>query len=270
MLKFNPTQRPNAVPLFNSPILLSFLCLLVREEAIDLSNTEVAYGEIYFRMVRCLYKKFTIRKGIEFKTISFLKVLKLFGKLALHTLTSGNSLLRYSQIVAEVDSNVFDYGLLIGHEDTHRLIQYETADLCVTFADPGIQEFLGAFYFICLLDGGRNITSLLGSYCRKPIFLMNPMFLHFCLLFSPHDDMDVILASYPALLIQGLLIARFRRDIYLNLCITGISRTSNRRSLLFNERSFEMYTASTSTKQTELTSEATSKFSKGNTIFSNF
>ena len=42
------------------------MCLLVREDEIDLTSTGVHIGEIYFRMIRCLYKKFAIRKGIEF------------------------------------------------------------------------------------------------------------------------------------------------------------------------------------------------------------
>ena len=79
ILNFNPAGERAKRPVHNVPILLSFLCLLVREDNIDLSNKTISMGEIYFRMVRCLYKKFTIRKGIEFETSSFFKVLESLG-----------------------------------------------------------------------------------------------------------------------------------------------------------------------------------------------
>ena len=126
------------------------MCLLLREEDIDLSNTTNT-GEIYLRMVRCLYKKFTIRKGIEFKMSSFLELLKSLGKVALETLLS-DSLVRRSDIIKVVGEDAFDYGLLIGHEDAHRLIRDETADISVTFGHRSLQEFLGAF-FLADLNG---------------------------------------------------------------------------------------------------------------------
>ena len=115
------------------PFLLSFLCLLAREDYLDLSDTSISMGEIYFRMVRCLYKKFTIRKGIDFNTDSFVRVMISLGKVALETLLSGNPLLQRSQVTTEVGPDAFDFGLLIGHEDAHRLIHDETADIFVTF-----------------------------------------------------------------------------------------------------------------------------------------
>ena len=101
VLDFNPAGERSDRPVHNVPILLSFLCLLVREENIDLSEARLSVGEIYFRMVRCLYKKFTIRKGIVFETSSFLSSLKSLGKLALETLLSGNPLLQRSQIMKQ-------------------------------------------------------------------------------------------------------------------------------------------------------------------------
>ena len=81
---------------------------------------------------------------------------------------------------------LFDYGLLIGHEDAHRLIRDETADIFVTFAHRSIQEFLGAFFFVLSLNEGQSMESLLGADCTYPIFMINPLFFHFCtwLIFS--------------------------------------------------------------------------------------
>ena len=67
VLNFNPADFRKDVFLYHYPILLSFLCLLVLEDDIDLSSHSITIGEIYQRMIRCLYKKFTIRKGIKYQ-----------------------------------------------------------------------------------------------------------------------------------------------------------------------------------------------------------
>ena len=90
--------------------------------------------------------------------------------------------MRRSRVIKDVGPDAFDYGLLIGHED-FRLIRDETADMYVTFPHRSIQEFLGALYFIMMVNGGVSIENLLGSDCKEPIFMMNHLFLHFCLWF---------------------------------------------------------------------------------------
>ena len=171
---------PPLIPLYKSPILLSFLCLLVREDDIDLSRDNIDTGEIYARMLRCLYTKFTIRKGIEFKASEFVRVMKLVGKLAFETLVTGKSLLQRSEVIEEVGTEAFDYGLLIGHED-FRLIRGESEDILVTFPHRSIQEFLGSLYFVLMLIEGVSYKTLLGKHSQRPIFMMNPLFLQFCM-----------------------------------------------------------------------------------------
>ena len=138
VLNFNPAGLRDDVPIHKCPILLSFLCLLVREDEIDLSTTNMHVGEIYFRMVRCLYKKFTIRKGIEFSRKEFNRITMLIGKLAFDTLLSGNPLLQRSHVMSLIGQDAFDYGLLIGHED-FRLLRDETADIFITFPHRSLQ-----------------------------------------------------------------------------------------------------------------------------------
>ena len=174
-------KKGQYVPIHKCPILLSFMCLLAREDDIDLQNSELHTGEIYTRMVRCLYKKYVIRKGMSFNADQFQTTVTKIGKLALKTLLSGDPLLKRADVTREVGSDAFDFGLLIGCEEAHRLIRDETADIFVTFPHRSIQEFLGAFYLIWILDRGKEIESLLGDSCDKPIFLMNPLFLNFCL-----------------------------------------------------------------------------------------
>ena len=184
VLTFNPISSRDR-ELHSVPILLSFMCLLVREDDIDLSSVASNVGEIYTRMVRCLYKKFTIRKNKEFHVSEFVKTLKLLGKLALETLLSNKPLMKREKVIREVGEDAFDYGLLIGHEDV-RLIRDETADIFVTFPHMTILEFLGSFYFVCSLSSGENLEAVLGS--GTPVFLKNPLFLQFCLWFLQSSE----------------------------------------------------------------------------------
>ena len=175
-------------PIHKCPILLSFMCLLAREDDIDLSNTKMHTGEIYTRMVRCLYKKYVIRKGLFFDRDQFKTAVTKIGKLALKTLLSGDPLLQRSEVIKEVGPDAFDYGLLIGHEDAHMLLKDETADIFVTFPHRSIQEFLGSLYLIWMLNKGKEIQPLLGINSGKPIFLTNTLFLQFCLWFLCDDQ----------------------------------------------------------------------------------
>ena len=88
ILKFNPTGGKEEVVLHKCPILLSFICILVREKAVDLTNKTMPTGEIYTRMIQCLYKKFTIRRGISYDIGELTKIVGLVGKLAWQTLWS--------------------------------------------------------------------------------------------------------------------------------------------------------------------------------------
>ena len=181
VLEFAPADLKQGIPLYQFPVLLSVLCILSRNEDIDLSANNV--GEIYTRMVKCLYKSFCIRTGIDYTNQGFVGVQRPVGKLAYEMLLFGNCLHRRSQIIREIGGDAFNYGFFSGDED-FRLMGVETADIYVTFLHTTIQVFFGAFYFIQMLNGGESIESLLGSDCKEPIFMMNPLFLHFCLWFS--------------------------------------------------------------------------------------
>ena len=195
VLSFNPQDFRDDVPIQKCPILLSFLCLLVREDAIDLSTTDMHVGKIYHRMVLCLYKKFTIRKGIPFKLSEFNRIAMLIGNLAYETLLTGNPLLQRTRVLNEIGSDAFDYGLLIGHEDAHRLIRDITADIFITFPHRSLQEFLGAFYFVLMADENAEFIRMELNTAKKPILLKNPLFLRFCLWFLNSDEKDMNLKN---------------------------------------------------------------------------
>ena len=176
ILDFNPAGSKQEVALYKCPILLSFMCMLVREEEMDLSNKTMPTGEIYTRMIRCLYKKFTIRRGIRYDDVEFTKVVGLVGKLAWETLLSGDPLFQRSRVEREVGKDAFDYGFLIGNED---LIGDVKADILITFPHQSIQEFFGAFFFVLQLIEGKEIDTLFSNRHKEPILMMNPLFLHF-------------------------------------------------------------------------------------------
>ena len=176
IIDFNPTGGNQDVPLCKCPILLSFICILVREKALDLSHKTMPTGEIYTRMIQCLYKKFTIRRGIRYDVSEFTKVVGLVGKLALETLLSNRPFFERSRVEREVGRDAFDYGFLIGQED---LIGVVKADILITFPHRSIQEFFGAFFFVLQLIEGSDIYSILGASDKDAIFLKNPLFLHF-------------------------------------------------------------------------------------------
>ena len=175
VLEYNPSDANEGNFLYQTPILLSFLCMLVKDDpTIDLSSESMDTGAIYTRMTRHLYKKFTIRKGIEFVEKKYLRMLRSLGKLAWETLLSGKPLTKRSEVIKEAGPEAFDYGLLIGNED-FRIIKDEACDILVTFPHRTIQEFLAAFYLLLMLSEGRSP--------KQVDFSDNPLFFSFCLWF---------------------------------------------------------------------------------------
>ena len=132
---------------------------MVNADEIDLQQKNVTQGEIYTRLVRCLYRRFTVRKGIKYTKEKFQASLNCLGKLAWKTLNRKEHHLCTSEIVEDVGEDAFEYGVLVGHED-FRLLGHETANVFMTFLHSSMQEFLGCFFFILMLNFGETIESL--------------------------------------------------------------------------------------------------------------
>ena len=200
ILDFNSNRSNEREYLHNVPILLSFLCILVREDGIDLSDSSISIGEIYWKMVRRLYKKFILRKKKNFEMNSFVNVLKSLGKLALETLFEGPFFQR-SQVVEAVGEEAFDYGLLIGHED-FRLIKDETVDILISFPHRSLHEFLGAFYFVLALNTETDMQNFKNA---GEEFMTNPLFHQFCLWLLDDRQLSEICPSWNRQHVYGLL-----------------------------------------------------------------
>ena len=166
-----------------SPMLLLFVCILANNDEIDLTQKKTPLGEIYFRLLRWVYKKYIIRQNKTFLASDFFNVLKKYGQLAMHMFSSDSNLLRESDIIKVVGPQPFQSGFLIGHRDS-RLLKDETADVSVRFPHRSIQEFLIAFYFVITANDGWF------QMCEDYPYLLNyPLMLQFCcwLLFCGHS-----------------------------------------------------------------------------------
>ena len=177
VMQFSPYSSEEYHPWHQCPILLSFLCILVRDDHTNLSK--IPLGEIYTRLLRCLYRKFTIRKGVEYQTAEFIRMLQGVGKIALKVLKFGNSMNR-SDVIQELGGDAFNYGLLIGRPRSG-IAADESGDISVTFLEKGMQDFLGAFFFTNMLDNGESLEELLGHNQENPVITSNPLFLQICL-----------------------------------------------------------------------------------------
>ena len=188
IMAFRPSDSREGFPVHKCPILLSFLCVLAREGKVDLSDTNVHVGALYLHMVQSLYKIFTIRKGVQFVKNDFIGMMKSVGLLALRTLLSNNPLLQRSKVLEIAGDFAFEYGFIAGHED-FRLCTDPTADIYVTYGHKSLEEFFGSLGFLQALDEGQSVDDILGSDCEKPIFMVNPLVLKFCLYLVSRQDL---------------------------------------------------------------------------------
>ena len=154
ILQFKPSDSREDFPVHKCPILLSFLCLLVKEEQIDLLDKNLTIGDIYFKMVQCLYKKFTIRNEVLYQDSDLTQVLKSVGQLALQTLKTNNPLLKKSEVERIVGDHAFDYGFFAGQENL-RPCTNPIAEIYVTYAHRSLENFSGRLDFSRLWQMGR-------------------------------------------------------------------------------------------------------------------
>ena len=191
IMRFRPSDSREKYPIQQCLILLSFFCFLVAEQDIDLSDKTISMDDIYTRLVKCLYKKFMIRRNAAFKDADFYEVMKSLGKLAFKTLTLNNPLLQRAEVLEMVGDFAFEYGLFAGHEDI-RLCGDPTADLYVTYPHRSLEEFLGSFGFIQVLCEGKTLDDILDSYQKELIFMVNPLVWKFSLWFLSTPDFDFL------------------------------------------------------------------------------
>ena len=177
IMRFKPSDYREDFPVHKCPILLSILCFLWSKQGVDLSDENITVGDWYFKMVKCLYKKYTLRKGVAFQVSELIRVMKSVGQLALCTLLSNRPLLQRSEVLRIAGDFALEYGFFTGHED----FTDPAADIDVTYAHRSIEECFWSFGFIQSLDDGKSVDDILGPDCEEPLFMVNPLVLKFCL-----------------------------------------------------------------------------------------
>ncbi len=138
-------QRIGFYEMWQNPMLLLFICILVNDDNLDLTNKYLTLDEIYENLHLCLYKRYTTRKGIVFDVDQWNQIMIKLGKMARRGLERGELLYKISDIENEVGKEAFNFGIIVGYRD-RRIIRDLSADLWVCFLHRSIQEFLAAKY----------------------------------------------------------------------------------------------------------------------------
>ena len=162
------------------PLLLLFMCLLLRNDEVRIVEKLIPMGEIYMRLVKFICKKHS-QKGKKLQNTEFIFVLKRMGKIAWCMMRSGQGWIKQSDVIQELGDDAFGYGLFIGHRGSE-LSRRETGDIKLTFGHVTVHEFLGSLGFLQLMDEGESIDSLL-AHDQGQIIMRSPFFLRFCLWF---------------------------------------------------------------------------------------
>ena len=183
VIKFNFRNFVIGGDTFTCPMLLLFICILVNSDEIDLrTENYVPLGEIYWRLLRCIYSKYRLGIERDFHVKGFIEVLRKIGQLAFKTFESKQAWFKRSEIVSLIGEDAFEYGLLIGHED-FRLVGPETADVVVTFAHRSIEQFLGAFHITQRFSAGDSVSTSL---------LWETIMFHFCIWLIIENETKVV------------------------------------------------------------------------------
>ena len=93
-----------------------------------------------------------------------------------------------------VDDSAFEYGLFTCRKNIEFMGDL-TADVSINYPVESLEEFFGSVGFLQSLNDGKSVDDILGSDCEKPIFMMNPLVLTFCLWLFSTSHFDVRRAS---------------------------------------------------------------------------
>ena len=203
---------------FASPMLLQFICILVSNDPdLDLARKNVARGDIYWRLARCIYRKYCKSRNVGFNEEKLTNVLDKIGKFALKTMKDRQSSFRREEIIQELGENVFQYGFLVGYED-FRLAANETADILVTFIHETMRTFL-AYFHLHHRDCSGETKRIWNTVCSKDLtemfdktdegYLLSQCIedidcLHFYLSLSKHNESTAFGVELIAMFIERL------------------------------------------------------------------
>ncbi len=185
-------QNNEIEDMWKYPILVLFVCLLVNWDEIDLSTEKLSLGELYTRLLRCLFRRYLEerkkKRGVPNEDEDYQAeredVFNKLGRLALRGLLKNKVAYRKKNVLKEIGENAFEYGILIGSQEYEddRFLD-EDSDIFVFFPHKTIQEFLAAKYFISQISSKENSCKDLLGNKTTGFMKNNMMFLTFCYYF---------------------------------------------------------------------------------------
>ena len=148
----------------SNPMLVMFLCFLNDKNQLhpkgkgsEVRNQSLSLCEMYLKLVMFLCGQ----------TISALSYsVKSLGKVVLENLKSGSATVYHERDL----NSILDGRLLARHRNS-----------LVSFPHRTFGIFVGALYFILMLDCGQTVESLLGSDTKQMVFFTDHLFFYFCL-----------------------------------------------------------------------------------------
>ena len=171
--------------LYVSPMLLLFICILVNSQGIDPNVKKITVGEIFWKLIRCIYQKYCDNKGIEFIEDQFCALVNKISEIAYKTFLFGEYFFKREKISQYLGSDAFTYGFLIGQEDT-RMIPESKTNVLVTFPHGSIEQFFCSFKLVTHMSLPWPWSRLIPD--DAPTFMIDPLFFHFCLWFMYHSE----------------------------------------------------------------------------------
>ena len=145
-----------------NPMLVMFLCVLDHNKCSfagkdgPSAKHSLNLCEIFLKLVMYLCKH---------NSETFCDYMRPLGRMAFESLQHGKKL---SNQGVEIDS-FLQSGMLVSHSAG------------VTFVHRTLELFLGALYFIVMINDGNSMDKVLGQDCINPMFMTNRLFLYFCL-----------------------------------------------------------------------------------------
>ena len=107
---------------------------------IQLDETVVSLGEIYFRLIR----------GIEFDHKEFRQVLQRVGRIAGKMLHSSTNYAQQSEIVKEAGVDAFEHGLFAGHKDCQVDEERNNKHFCHVCPSNNTRVIWGFPFYFCV------------------------------------------------------------------------------------------------------------------------